>query len=321
LVDSSDRKWSPNRIVTIDHLPGEVLLEIFDHYLGNFYGQTSLRVWSNNNGWFKLAHVCHKWRCIVLASPRRLQVMLFFAESTPTRAAVLECPSLAHLPIVVDYSRIVWNAGAQTRLISALRYPNRVVRITINGSCKNFDKICKALDLPLPALTSLELHNMKGNVEPIRQASSLLTSIKSLLHLRLDNAELSSLLPLLSVTRALESLTLIVDALFWQREGTSLLTHLQRIPHLRDIQVSTRSSFLENMNKPPITTVLLAELSHLYFYGQCAEIEWFVAGLTAPSLQRLHISVLESSRTLCIPHLSKFISVAGIDFFAARLSF
>lgn len=307
--------------MTIDHLPGEVLLEIFDHYLGNFQSKTSLRVWSNNNGWFKLAHVCHKWRSIVLASPYRLRVLLFFAESSPTRAAVLECPSLAHLRIVVDYSRIVWNASALTRLNSALRYPNRVVRITINGSCKIFDKVCKALDQPLPALRSLELHNMKGDVEPIHQASSLLTSIKSLLNLRLDNVELLSLLPLLSITRALVSLILVVDTLFWQREGTSVLTHLQRIPRLRDIRVSTRSSLLENMNKPPITTVLLAELSHLYFSGQCAEIEWFVAGLTAPSLQRLHISVTESSHTLCIPHLSKFISVSGINFFAARLSF
>jgi hypothetical protein len=275
LVDFSDRNWSPNRTVTIDDLPGEVLLEIFDHYLESFGHQnSSLRVRSNKNGWFKLAHVCPKWRCIVLASPHRLRLVLFFAESTPTRAAVLESQSLSHLPIVVDYSRIVWKAGAQTRLISALRYPNRVFRIAINGSRKNFDKICKALDLPLPALTSLELHNVEGNAEPILLASSFLTSIKSLRHLRLANVSLSSLLPLLSVTRALVSLSLLVDGVFWQTGGASLLTHLQHIPHLREIQVSTRSPrFTRFMEKPPIMTVLLAELSHLHFYGQCTEIE------------------------------------------------
>jgi F-box-like len=200
LVVSGDRNWSPNRTVTIDDLPGEVLLEIFDHYR-QIFENSSQRVWNNKNGWFKLAHVCHKWRYIVLASNRRLQMLLFFVESTPTRAAALESQSLSHLPIVIDYSRIDWNAGAQTRLVSALRYPNRVHTIAINGSRKNFDKICNALDLPFPTLVSFELHNVGGNVEPILRASSLITSIKSLRHLRLANVELSSLFPLLSVTR------------------------------------------------------------------------------------------------------------------------
>jgi hypothetical protein len=46
-----------------------------------------------------------------------------------------------------------------------------------------------------------------------------------------------------------------------------------------------------------------------------------VAGLTTPSLRRLYISVVESVLTLRTSHLSKFIRVAGIIFFAARLSF
>ncbi|KAF8488926.1 hypothetical protein F5888DRAFT_1809251 [Russula emetica] len=316
----SDPNSSPNRTVTIGNLPVEVLLEIFDHYRESF-SSLSLRVWCNKNGWFKLAHVCHKWRCIVFASSRRLVLLLFFGESTPTRAALLKSQSLSQLPILVDYSRIVWNAGAQTRLISALRYPNRVLRIAINGSRKNFDKICKALDLPFPALVSLELHNMEGDVdvEPILRASSLMTSITSLQHLRLANVRLSSLLPLLSVTRALLILDLTVDTLFWQPGGASLLTHLQHIPHLRELQVSTQSTLYTR--KPPITTVSLAELSHFHFSGRCTEIEWFVAGLTTPPLQELHISVVEFFRTLHIPHLSKFIHVAGIIFSAARLSF
>jgi hypothetical protein len=322
LVNSGDQNWAPNWTVAIDKLPGEVLLEIFDHYRQSFDHQIFfLRVWNNKNGWFKLAHVCHKWRCIVLASPRRLRVLLFFAESTPTRAAALESQSLSHLPIHVDYSEIVWNASAQTRLISALRYLNRVVRIAINGSRKDFDKICKALDLPFPALLSFELHNMQGNEEHILLASSFMTSVKSLRHLRLANVRLSRLLPLLSATRALVYLNLTVDTLFWQTRGASLLTHLQRIPHLREIQITTQSRISNHMRKPPITTVSLAELSYFHLSGQCTEIEWFVAGLITPPLRVLRISVVESSPTLHISHLSKLIRVAGIVFLGARLSF
>lgn len=320
LVDASDQNWSPNWTVTVDNLPGEVLLEIFDHYRQSFdHRKHSLRVWNNKNGWFKLAHVCHKWRCIVLASPSRLRLLLMFAESTPTRAAVLE--SLSHLPILVDYRKISWNAGAQTRFISALRYPNRVLGISIKGSRRHFDKICQALDLPFPALTNFELHDMPGNVEPILLASSFMTSIKSLKHLRLANVQLSPLLPLLSVTRALVYLNLTIDTLFWQTAGTSFLTHLQLIPHLREIHVSTQSDRANYMRKPPVTTVLLAELSYFHFSGQSIEMEWFVAGLITPSLRGFHISSVEDFPLLHILHLSKFIRVPGINFFATRLSF
>ena len=163
----------------------------------------------------------------------------------------------------IDYSRIAWNAGALTRLISALRYPNRVLKITLNGSPKNdFDKICKALDLPFPALQSFELHDLQGNVEHILLATSFMTSIKSLRHLRLANVRLSPLLPLLSVTKALVFLELTVDTLFWPTGRASLLTHLQCIPHLRAIQISTQSTLSNYMPKPPMSTALLAELSY-----------------------------------------------------------
>jgi hypothetical protein len=61
-----DRDWSLTRTVTIYNLPSEVLLEIFDQYRQSFVDQPE-RVWNNKNGWFKLAHVCHNWRCLVLA--------------------------------------------------------------------------------------------------------------------------------------------------------------------------------------------------------------------------------------------------------------
>lgn len=307
--------------MTIDKLPREVLLEIFDCYRLSFSHQKSrLRVWNNKNGWFKLAHVCHKWRYVVLASPRRLRLLLFLAESTPTKAAALESQSLSQLPIHLDFTRVVWNAGAKNRLISALRYPNRVLTIAIDGS-KHFDKISKALDLPFPALVDFELYNMQGNVGHILLASSFMTSIKSLRRLLLANVHPLSIFPLLSVTRSLVFLTLTVDSLFCQTEGASLLTHLQCMPQLREIQLSSLSTISNFIQKPPITTALLAELSYFYFSGQCTEIEWLVAGLVTPLLRGLQIYVIEYFRTLQIPHLSKFIRVAGINFCAARLSF
>ena len=301
--------------MTIDNVPDEVLLEIFDLYRHTFGDPlSSERVWNNKNGWFKLAHVCHNWRSVVLASPSRLRLRLYFAGHTPTRAVVLK--PLSHLPIIVDYSNVVWSASVRKLLVSALRYPDRVCRVAITGP----DKITKVLDSPFPALESLEL-DCKGLALP----TPFMTSIRSLRHLRLVSSSLTPFFPLLSFTRALVDLTLSINTVFCLEEGASLLTHLQCIPHLRNLQVCTRPMYIffpdTVVEMPPATSVLLAELTYFRFFGECAEMEWFVAGLVTPSLQELHISVFNTSNALYIPHLFKFIRVGGISFFAARLTF
>jgi hypothetical protein len=64
------------RVLTIDNLPDDVLLEIFDFYfpvLGYQYFHTKRIVES----WQSLVHVCRRWRCLVFGSPRRLNLRLF----------------------------------------------------------------------------------------------------------------------------------------------------------------------------------------------------------------------------------------------------
>ncbi|KAI0255405.1 hypothetical protein BJV78DRAFT_1350638 [Lactifluus subvellereus] len=46
---------------TVDVLPEDVLLEIFDSCRQSFEQEPRYeRIWNSNNGWFKLAHVCRK---------------------------------------------------------------------------------------------------------------------------------------------------------------------------------------------------------------------------------------------------------------------
>jgi hypothetical protein len=169
-------------------------------------------------------------------------------------------------------------------MVSALKYHDRVCRIAIWGSQKQKDmeKICEVLDLPFPMLESLELYNI-GSLETFLQAPSLVTSIQSLRHLLLDRMSLASLLPLLSVTRALISLSLNVDSVFSLTKEASLLTHLQHMPHLRNLQVSTwRRSSVE---MAPTMSVLLGEQICLRFYGDDDDLPWLVAGLDTQSLR------------------------------------
>ena len=313
--------------IQVGTLHDDVLLEIFDFYRQSLRDRRNHeRVWNNKNGWFKLAHVCHNWRSVVLASPCRLRLRLYFTHDTPTRAAALQ--PLSRLPIIVDYSNVRWNAKVLRCLISALRYPDRVYRIAIKGSYKYKHSaiISKALDSSFYALESLELRNSRDSPAFILLASRFMTSIQSLRNLQLD--DLSPILPqVLSFTTSLVDLTLnvftILDLLD-RGDGVSIFPHLQRLSHLRNLQVFDSMKLLVPIDdvmisSPPTTTTLLPELAYIRLSTGCSEIEWFVAGLVTPSLRELHISIQDAPRLLH-PNLSEFIRLAGIIFFAAQLT-
>ena len=308
--------------MAIDSLPSIVLLEIFDLYRHTFGDPiSSERVWNNKNGWFKLSHVCRDWRSLVLASPSRLRLRLYFSDNTRTRAAVLI--PLSHLPIVVDYCNVTWNAKTQKQLISALRYPDRVRRISIRGSEAYIedksDKVFKVLDSSFPALESLELDNIFG-VKRLLLSQSFMTSIRSLRRLMLDEVCFGSLYSMLSVTTSLVELTLDIDTLFLLTKGATFLTHLQSMPHLRNLRVYTQ--VCPTVELPPTTSVLLPALTSFRVFGECPEIEWFASGLNTPSLREFHMHVADNGNgTLHIPYLSNFMRIARTTFFAARLSF
>jgi hypothetical protein len=149
-------------MVTIAELPVKILLEIFNFYRQNFKFECQCsydRDWNNKNGWFELAHVCHRGQSVVLTFSSRLQLWLFFEAKTPKRAAVLT--ALSSLPIVVDYCcQLFWNVTLQNCLTSALRYPHRVYKIALSVTYTNRDVIHKALGFTFPILESLELYGI-----------------------------------------------------------------------------------------------------------------------------------------------------------------
>ena len=244
---------------------------------------------------------------------------LYFQHDAPTVGAVPEFYS--HLPIIVDYSSpILWDATALRRMKSALRFPDRVVGISIKGSYRNVVKVSNALDLSFPALESLGLQEMDSFRPDILLTMPFKTSIRSLRRLQLDGASpISS--EILSVTTSLIDLTLNTTILTCLM---SIFPHLQRMPHLRNLEVSSRV-VLPLHDEMPHTMATLPELTHFRISDGCSDIEWLVAGLVSPSLLELDILLYDEeddeSRTRILgPNLSEFIRAAGIVFFAARLS-
>jgi len=82
--------------MTIDRLPDDALLEIFDFCReGTMCGVGSTWMWGT------LVHVCRRWRCIIFASPRRLDLRLVCTHKTPVRKSLDIWPPL---PINIRHS-------------------------------------------------------------------------------------------------------------------------------------------------------------------------------------------------------------------------
>jgi len=86
---------SPVAQATIDSLPDNVFLEVFDFYRANtstfvrvHYGVLSPCQW-----WKKLTQVCRRWRSVIFGSPRRLDLQIVCTHKTPTRTSLYIWPS------------------------------------------------------------------------------------------------------------------------------------------------------------------------------------------------------------------------------------
>lgn len=81
--------------------------------------------------WIILVHVCRRWRYIVFASPRRLNLQLLVKAKTPVKKMLDIWPAF---PIVI--SPEIGNADSveiADNVIAALEHPDRVSRISLNN--------------------------------------------------------------------------------------------------------------------------------------------------------------------------------------------
>ena len=111
--------------VSIDILPEDVLLEIFDHHVDP----------TQNIGiesWCTLVHVCRKWRNIVLESPLRLNLRIHCHPATPVREKLDVWPAL---PIVLEQYG-VWEPKWMDNVIAALEHNNRILSDRLSACSK-----------------------------------------------------------------------------------------------------------------------------------------------------------------------------------------
>ena len=125
-------------------LPDNVFLLVFD-----FCGTDETRY----NWWHALVHVCRRWRQVIFASPRRLNLRLLCTRKTPVRKNLGIWPAI---PIDVC-DKFAVDPMDEDNILAALEYCNRICKVSLKLTKPQLEKVAMAMQVPFPALSHLRI--------------------------------------------------------------------------------------------------------------------------------------------------------------------
>ncbi|KAH9994345.1 hypothetical protein BJV74DRAFT_884171 [Russula compacta] len=217
------------RHATIETLPYDIPPEIFSFYLDD---ENPEWVWHKL---VQLVHVCRRWRNVVFASPRRLNLQLFCTHKLPVRETLDNWPAL---PIIVfANARVVVT-------ISSLPHSNMTIAYAESPS--------KTFQVPFPALTYLELWSA-DEIALVLPESFLGGCVPGLRSLELGGIQFPAVRKLLLSDISPEAMT----------TSLSTLTKLETL-HLGFLSPQSRPN-QTGRRLPPLKRILLPALTSLWF--------------------------------------------------------
>jgi hypothetical protein len=289
--------------MTMDMLPVEVLLKIFDFcQLDSTRYGISYRPGSE---WHTLVHVCQRWRHSVFTSPRRLDLTLFCTHGTPVRNNLGCWPPF---PIILDYFTPSNRSGNyEDDIIAALEHPDRVRGIKLAVTSSLLAKVASVTQEPFPAMTTLWLLS-KGLNAPILPDVFLSSPTPHLQQIYLSGISFPALPTLLLSASDLVDLQLKDIPLSGYISPEAMVTSLAALPRLDTLCIWFRSPTfrLEPRYSPLSTRDVLPSLTSFNFSGSSAYLEHLLARIDTPRLHSFKITYF-NQLDFQLPQLSHFI--------------
>ena len=289
---------------TIGTLPDDPLLEVFSFYLeevyvfayspDGFYAIECLEAWHN------LIHVCRRWRNLVFASPRRLNLRLVCTRIKPVKDMLDIWPTF---PIVIDDQEL--GRPRRSRMervgntIAALEHRDGVCQIILeNIPLSLFPILAEVMQESFPMLTRLQLDSEDDS--PVLDPESFLGgSAPRLRSLTLQRMSFPALPTLLLTTRDLVELRLWsipYSGFFLPNAMVACLSSLTKLEILMLRFKSPRS--LPNgliRGLPLLTQITIPSLTQFEFHGDNEYMEALVARINTPLLHHLSIKLFGES--------------------------
>jgi hypothetical protein len=265
-------------VTPIDVFPDDVLLEIFDLYVDE-----------NPEAWQSLVHVCRRWRCLVFASPRRLNLRIVCTLGTPVRDRLEIWPAL---PLLVQGH--IHEASSLDNFITALGHRNRVSGINLwDLASSQLTKVWAAMKEPFPELLDLRLRAF-DRIAPLEPHLFMGGSTPRLRYLQLERIPFPGLPNFLLSATHLVSLRLYDIPHIGYISPEAMVTCLSMLTSLETLCLEIRSLpshlDLEGQRLPFPTRSVLPALMYFHFRGVSEYLEDLTSRVDVPRLNNVSIN-------------------------------
>ena len=275
-------------MISIDTLPNEVLLAIFDFYVGE--DQISKK---RIKAWRLLVHVCRRWRSIIFGSPVRLNLQLVGTPKTPVKDTLGVWPPV--LPLVIDgvFPACLLAAAGLDNIIPLLEHSRRrMCQIFMDVSIPQLEEVAAAMQVPFPELTNLQLSSYDDVVPSLRDLL-LGGSAPRLRKLQLGGIPYPGLPGLLLSAPHLVELHLC-DIPYSNISPEKMVNALSTLINLESLSIQFKIPEGGRRRPPPTTTrTVLPVLTHFRFKGFSEYLEDLVARVDAPLLYALYVNLFD----------------------------
>ena len=313
-------EYSSPHIVSIHFLDDDSLLNVFYLYRPSFLGEDEEDFdrllggsgpWDQGRWWYQLAHVCQRWRNLLLGSASYLRLSLVCTNGTPVENMLSHSPPL---PLTVDYGSVYdTTAEDEDAILLALEQRHRVRHLRLALPFQNLQKIVMAIDEEFPILEYLI-------VDPLARDDAVLVLPETLQAPHLRHFMLGSfacpIRPRLHPTAAgLVTLSLVTNHQSAYFQPNILLQWISFMPQLESLHIDfsfpvPNRDLERQVRQTPITThITLPNLRFFWFRGVSAYLEAVVHRITTPRLETLQIRLF-TQLTFSAPSLPQFMSTA-----------
>ena len=296
-------------------LDDDSLLNIFYLYRPSLPGEEDQGInirfdggakWVGERWWYRLAHVCQRWRNLILGSVSYLSLCLVCTYGTPVEDMLAHSPPL---PLVIDYEGTEITAEDEEGIILALEQQDRVRRIRLILPGLKLQMLVMAIDGEYPMLEYLTLMDP---FEDISMDSILPETLQTprLRHLAID-CSIPTRFQLLTAAVGIVTLHLGVLHPSTYFQPTVLLQTLSLMPQLEILLIFFRFPVLNydaerQLIRIPITThVTLPNIRSFLLEAPSAYSEAVLSRITASRLEDLQICY-PKQLTFSVPQLPQF---------------
>ena len=297
------------RTASIHTLDDDSILHVF-HLSRPFFGDRDGPADWRYKGrwWYALAHVCRRWRNIILGSASYLGLSLLCTYGTPVADMLAHSPPL---PLVVGYFTKDRDLTTEDEegIILALKQRDRVRRIRFGNAV--MQKIFVAMDEEYPVLEYLYITCPNKTISRFPET----LQAPHLRNLSLEGFALPVGSRLLTTAVSLVRLHLVMVHPSTYFHPNTLIQWISLMPHLETLIIYFTSSIPNRdverqlTHAPNIAPITLPNLHLINFRGVSSYLEKLVHRITTPRLEKIIVGFY-NQLSFSIPRLLQCIDAA-----------